>query len=439
MNSELIRTLAAEYRREVLEEKLADLLGRDPAEMSVADLQDRLAKSGVRIDADRLGKLAEKHDSVEDMIWEDLFDDMDDDGEEVTVLLRELWGRVLTDRPCIEDLADAVGWLDYCFPEPGTVENAASADAHADRALAAVGALLDWMTAGPGEPKARFERLESVSSGDQDLGLVLESVLDAVSRVRPAESLELTRRLAEATDQPHDWTLYADMLARGGKFAEAEELYNAKAIGREPWNPWHLRNAGMVFAGEEDAPPADAAKAASYLDRAGRLAEERLERHRKGEVLEDYAPAPAADADGKDKADGQDEYEEMGGEVGTDLLVDPEADLLGDLEMILADRLSLAKRTGDAAVAAGLESRLEAIRAELDEFDFEGGAGSDGDDDGYEDDGEEDFEDDDEPAAAPAPAGGRPPNIISVQTVNRNDPCPCGSGRKYKKCCWLKS
>jgi hypothetical protein len=22
--------------------------------------------------------------------------------------------------------------------------------------------------------------------------------------------------------------------------------------------------------------------------------------------------------------------------------------------------------------------------------------------------------------------------------VNRNDPCPCGSGRKYKKCCWAK-
>jgi len=22
--------------------------------------------------------------------------------------------------------------------------------------------------------------------------------------------------------------------------------------------------------------------------------------------------------------------------------------------------------------------------------------------------------------------------------VNRNDPCPCGSGKKYKKCCLLK-
>jgi preprotein translocase subunit SecA len=22
--------------------------------------------------------------------------------------------------------------------------------------------------------------------------------------------------------------------------------------------------------------------------------------------------------------------------------------------------------------------------------------------------------------------------------VGRNDPCPCGSGKKYKKCCYLK-
>lgn len=22
--------------------------------------------------------------------------------------------------------------------------------------------------------------------------------------------------------------------------------------------------------------------------------------------------------------------------------------------------------------------------------------------------------------------------------VGRNDPCPCGSGKKYKKCCWSK-
>ena len=39
------------------------------------------------------------------------------------------------------------------------------------------------------------------------------------------------------------------------------------------------------------------------------------------------------------------------------------------------------------------------------------------------------------PASARAPAGpvGRPPQ--AVQAVGRNDPCPCGSGKKYKKCC----
>ena len=24
---------------------------------------------------------------------------------------------------------------------------------------------------------------------------------------------------------------------------------------------------------------------------------------------------------------------------------------------------------------------------------------------------------------------------VSTTTVGRNDPCPCGSGKKYKKCC----
>ena len=26
-----------------------------------------------------------------------------------------------------------------------------------------------------------------------------------------------------------------------------------------------------------------------------------------------------------------------------------------------------------------------------------------------------------------------------MQTAGRNDPCPCGSGKKYKKCCAQKS
>ncbi len=30
------------------------------------------------------------------------------------------------------------------------------------------------------------------------------------------------------------------------------------------------------------------------------------------------------------------------------------------------------------------------------------------------------------------------PVVKSVQSIGRNDPCPCGSGKKYKKCCMLK-
>jgi len=38
-------------------------------------------------------------------------------------------------------------------------------------------------------------------------------------------------------------------------------------------------------------------------------------------------------------------------------------------------------------------------------------------------------------SAAPAPIEPR----HTGQKVGRNDPCPCGSGKKYKKCCLLKS
>jgi preprotein translocase subunit SecA len=44
-----------------------------------------------------------------------------------------------------------------------------------------------------------------------------------------------------------------------------------------------------------------------------------------------------------------------------------------------------------------------------------------------------------EPAAAPRPVGPRSePRTADGQKVGRNDPCPCGSGKKYKKCCLLK-
>jgi preprotein translocase subunit SecA len=43
-------------------------------------------------------------------------------------------------------------------------------------------------------------------------------------------------------------------------------------------------------------------------------------------------------------------------------------------------------------------------------------------------------------AAAPSPASSRTePRTADGQKVGRNDPCPCGSGKKYKKCCLLKA
>jgi hypothetical protein len=35
----------------------------------------------------------------------------------------------------------------------------------------------------------------------------------------------------------------------------------------------------------------------------------------------------------------------------------------------------------------------------------------------------------------PQPNDFAPPLKIDFPQVGRNDPCPCGSGKKYKKCC----
>jgi hypothetical protein len=39
------------------------------------------------------------------------------------------------------------------------------------------------------------------------------------------------------------------------------------------------------------------------------------------------------------------------------------------------------------------------------------------------------------PAPASAPASAPAPILVREQRVGRNDPCPCGSGKKFKKCC----
>ena len=46
---------------------------------------------------------------------------------------------------------------------------------------------------------------------------------------------------------------------------------------------------------------------------------------------------------------------------------------------------------------------------------------------------------DEQGGGAPRPAAARTePRAADGQKVGRNDPCPCGSGKKYKKCCLLK-
>jgi len=37
-----------------------------------------------------------------------------------------------------------------------------------------------------------------------------------------------------------------------------------------------------------------------------------------------------------------------------------------------------------------------------------------------------------------SPESAGEPRLAAGVKVGRNDPCPCGSGKKYKKCCLLK-
>ena len=44
-----------------------------------------------------------------------------------------------------------------------------------------------------------------------------------------------------------------------------------------------------------------------------------------------------------------------------------------------------------------------------------------------------------ESASGPAPIGSFPLPIFPMKRVGRNDPCPCGSGKKYKNCCGMEN
>jgi len=46
-----------------------------------------------------------------------------------------------------------------------------------------------------------------------------------------------------------------------------------------------------------------------------------------------------------------------------------------------------------------------------------------------------DFEEDVEEAPADGPWSPHVPAVNPHKGIGRNDPCPCGSGKKFKKCC----
>jgi hypothetical protein len=74
----------------------------------------------------------------------------------------------------------------------------------------------------------------------------------------------------------------------------------------------------------------------------------------------------------------------------------------------------------------------EAIRERQQRWAEEHVHGDDGEDDALDDYGEEGLTDEEEAD----PDGPPPPPLVNTESLpGRNDPCPCGSGKKFKKCC----
>jgi hypothetical protein len=81
-------------------------------------------------------------------------------------------------------------------------------------------------------------------------------------------------------------------------------------------------------------------------------------------------------------------------------------------------------------------------RKRLEAGEFDHSPIDDLDDDLYEDDFDDDYEDDEMDSflpALPPSRDDRQPVVEPIRNetpkIGRNDPCPCGSGKKYKKCC----
>ncbi|MBI3947542.1 MAG: HEAT repeat domain-containing protein [Armatimonadetes bacterium] len=91
---------------------------------------------------------------------------------------------------------------------------------------------------------------------------------------------------------------------------------------------------------------------------------------------------------------------------------------------LLIERLGNEIQSEQDPLFEDFETAKEAVEDRCEAAEFEG----------MEEDDLWDDEDDDEEEEAPAAVPGIPYRRETPK-VGRNDPCPCGSGKKYKKCC----
>lgn len=124
--------------------------------------------------------------------------------------------------------------------------------------------------------------------------------------------------------------------------------------------------------------------------------------------------------------------EQLTRSLGTDLAVDPR-DLDGQQIAEWMGTLLPARMTGEEPYRSDLPDLIEDLLTELaieeglsTTFELLSGAQS------AREVFHEAFEDPDRPRLETPPTG---PDRRPGAKIGRNDPCPCGSGKKYKKCC----
>lgn len=289
------------------------------------------------------------------------------------------------------------------------------------------------------EPYARLQRL-GIEATDDDLEAIAEELLSGDAEVAVLKLLDIaldrsyqeySRRGAGADSDPRIWT-------RVNALGVLEWMGDAAAVAIDPLvgllddDDDDVRE-GVAYVLVEVGEPALAPLVAVLCDRT------------KNEIVRCIASETLSEI-----GDSDPETREQVVAALTDRLVDVTEDatlvsfsICGLLDVDAKDALPLIERAyaenrvdstivelADVQESFGL-SVTSPRRAPIDMLD---------DDDDFDEDSEEaDAVGEDAEQGLPVADGAEPEErlepYVAPVTAGRNDPCPCGSGKKYKKCC----